>query len=233
MERKFWYDFDIESKLVEIGAKKLENNFKKIIIDDYFDNFESHFMLLNDYLLRSRTKNNRTDWQLKYPSKLSSSLKNVENYFEIAETQQIIDLIFEISKKDPLFDSKLKYQKNCKTIESLVDLFNFKSYARINSTRKSYFIDNIRIDLDETDFNYKLGEIELILDDKTEDNIKKSIDKISCLTSKLGITKFDRIPGKISTYLFLFNRELFEMLRKNLVINDQVDLNLKHLFKKI
>ena len=177
-------------------------------------------MTHNNYKL---TKNNETlKWELKYPSKLSDLNKNVENYYEKTNVDEIIYLILN------LFHSK----KSCKTIEDLIDQFELKSYARINSIRKSYLIDeSIRIDLDETDFNYKIGEIELILGEE-EKNIEESIDKISNLTLRLGITNFDRIPGKISTYLYLFNPKLFQLLRENSIINEKVVLNLNYLFKK-
>jgi hypothetical protein len=58
------------------------------------------------------------------------------------------------------------------------------------------------------------------------------IDKISNLTLRLGITNFDRIPGKISTYLNLFNPKLFQLLRENSIVNEKVVLNLNYLFKK-
>ena len=230
MERKFWYDFDIEKKLIELGARKVEKSFGKVIIDDYFDNFESYFLLLNDYLLRSRSKNNKSNWQLKYPSKLADLNKNVENYFEISDSKEIINSIIDLSKsKNVIF----KHENECNTIETLVDMLGLKPYARINSTRKSYIIENIRVDLDETDFNYRLGELEVVLDEslRLSENIEKSIQKISILTSKLGITNIDGIPGKISTYLYLFNPKLFEILRKNLIIDDKVILNLKKFYK--
>ena len=50
---------NIEDKLVKLGARKIdENNFKIQIIDNYYDNFNSYALLLNDYLLRLRNKNN-------------------------------------------------------------------------------------------------------------------------------------------------------------------------------
>ena len=187
-------------------------------------------------MLRSRTKNNSTKWELKYPSKLSDLNKNVENYYELTDSKEIINAIFNLSNRYPIYSSHLKHKNRCDTIDSLIHLFDLKPYARINSLRKSYlFEENIRIDLDETDFNYRLGEIELILDEKTKKSTKtidESIQKISNLTSTLGITNFDKIPGKISAYLYLFNPTLFELLIKNATIDEKVVLNLNHLFKK-
>ena len=143
-------------------------------------------MLLDDVLLRCRLKNNIKKWQLKYPSRLA---KDIENYYEIEDTQQIIDFVFDLSKKCSFTKTGHRINKvHCKSIEDLVNQFGLESYARINSKRKSYLYENIRIDLDETDFDYRLGEIELMLDDQTNShaNIEQTIAKISELTSTLG-----------------------------------------------
>ena len=71
IERKFWYDFDIEKKLLQLGAKQIDHNAKQIC-DEYYDNTSNYFMLLNDYLLRLRSKNKISACQLKYPSKFIS-----------------------------------------------------------------------------------------------------------------------------------------------------------------
>ena len=79
-------------------------------------------------------------------------------------------------------------QFNNFSFDELIKVFDLKCYARINSTRYSYLYEDIRIDLDETDFGYKLGEIELMLDHQssTNENMTKSYKRISELTSKLG-----------------------------------------------
>jgi hypothetical protein len=65
----------------------------------------------------------------------------VESYYELTNVDEIIHLILNL----------FHFKKSCKTIEDLIDQFELKSYARINSIRKSYLIDvSIRIDLDET-----------------------------------------------------------------------------------
>lgn len=192
MERKFLYDFDIEKRLVKLGAQKYNRNLQQNIVDEYYDNFSTYFLLFNDYYLRSRTTQNKSnEWQLKYPSQMSEhfkgnkdSIKNFENYFELNQTQQIITEIFNLRNRNST------NSHDCKTIESLINDCELKCFAKINSSRKSYIIrnySNIRIDLDETDFNYRLGELELILDSTdTKENVQKALENISALTSKLG-----------------------------------------------
>lgn len=186
IERKFWYDFDIEKKLIEQKATKIN---QILIVDEYVDNLETNFLLLNDFLLRKRRiETNINKWQLKFPLKTTDSSSSIENYFEIENVKQISSSIIDLSKKYDYF----KIDKNIKDIDSLINAYDLKCYAKIKSHRITYLLDNVKIDLDETDFNYKLGEIELILDDTfSQANIEESIKKISIITAQLGWLKFN------------------------------------------
>ena len=160
-----------------------------LISDEYFDISPSYFMLLNDYLLRRRVKCGCSGmWQLKYPaSKLVGkleSIQNMDNYLEVNEASQIIQIVSDLAKKFVIN----KEASKCKTVESLVDTFQMGCYAPIKSTRKSYLIDNFRIDLDETDFGYKLGEIEVLLNsDANTPRVEDSIKQIKDLIASLGL----------------------------------------------
>lgn len=176
VERKFWYEFDIDKRLIDLGAKRTDATNNRLI-DDYYDNLDSYFLLFNDYLLRCRQKGGQKSvWQLKYPSGAEKN-STLENYMELTDSSEIIRSICVLSKTTP---------KNIETIDSLNDHFGLKPFARINSTRRSYLIDGLKVDLDETDFGYKLGEIEVILDQSTNSDLKQSLRKISSLTSRLG-----------------------------------------------
>ena len=153
--------------------------------------------------------NNVSKWELKYPSKLCNDekLKNFDNYFEIEEVDKIIEFVLKLSKNYTLFDGVDRDSIDKFDIESLIKLFDLKEFAKINSHRKSYSIDQIEIDLDETDFGYKVGELEIILDDKsTSDEIENATNQISKMVKKLG-KLFLTFLSKI--YFFLnkiFNR---------------------------
>ena len=240
--------------MISIGAKKIEKNFGKIIRDQYYDNTENYFLVLNDYLLRYRVENNTGKWQLKYPSQPIDRSRDIENYFEAENSQDISQLVLDLAKKRAFFQNKM-HMSHLETVESLVSALDLECFVKINSKRKSYRFEMMKIDLDETDFGYKLGEIELILDHGASQETKEeSFKKISGLTNQLGkylnfwcgflnlnlfygflwqgITKHDKIPGKISAYLFQFNTKLFELLRANGIIEDTVAQNLKNLIKK-
>lgn len=142
-------------------------------------------MLLSDYLLRSRKiiGGCKAEWQLKYPSRtFSNSDSSLEKYLELTESNQIIESICRLA-------SLKQDTKNHPTnIESMIRAFDLKCFAPINSTRKSFSIDGLRVDLDETDFGYRLGEIELILDHQKmgSSDLDQARQKIASLTTKLG-----------------------------------------------
>ena len=146
-----------------------------------------------------RKTNNVSKWELKYPSKLCNDekLKNFDNYFEIEEVDKIIEFVLNLSKNYTLFDGVDRDSIDKFDIESLIKLFDLKEFATINSQRKSYSIDQIEIDLDETDFGYKVGELEIILDDKsTSDEIENATNQINKMVAKLGklvVTSFSKI----------------------------------------
>ncbi len=76
-----------------------------------------------------------------------------------------------------------------RTIGSLIEEMGLKPFATINSARKSYLVDNICVDLDETDFGYKIGQMEVILENKEvgESEMENAIQMVTNLTSKLGL----------------------------------------------
>jgi adenylate cyclase class IV len=202
LERKFWYDFDIDAKLAQIGAKKIEQDFGKTISDKYYDHIGSYWLLLNDYLLRMRShRDGHRKWQLKYPRKGRSN--DIEQYVEVNKTQQIIDETYALAaKKNQISLAKQERQISCQTVESLIGLFELDCFARINSKRKSYLLENMKIDLDETDFGYKLGEIEVVLDKQiSTTSIQQSIGLITDLTNRLG--RFDKIRLNLHDFLFI------------------------------
>lgn len=160
----------------DLGARRVAS---RAIEDQYYDNLSTYPLLFGDYLLRMRVERSRGElgrWQLKYPSKLDR-LENVENYAESENETHIRELV-----------TKLMRVTGSNTIESLRADRKLECYARIVSERKTYLIDDVRVDLDETDFNYKLGEIECVLPSSrtTGENVAKAVKLIDQLTHTLG-----------------------------------------------
>lgn len=78
--------------------------------------------------------------------------------------------------------------QKCDSIEEMNEMLQLKCFIDVKSTRKSYLLDEMRVDLDETDFGYKLGEIEIILNEADSKRaLEAAVQSISNLTRKLGM----------------------------------------------
>lgn len=194
LERRFLYDFDIESKLIELGA--LAPKQSQILSDDYYDNVETQFLMINNFWLRFRSSSNATSrWELKYPAKNSGASNETTSFcrfYEIHAEEEIVRILIELVAEKR---HQIKLENNISTIDELLTLLDLKLVARINSKRKSFSLclgdnDNeIHVDLDETDFNYNVGEIEMILSEvntSSNERIQEAEAKINALAQKLG-----------------------------------------------
>jgi len=181
LERKFWYDFDIQERLEKLGAVKLKSLH---IQDTYYDNESTNILLLNDYWLRERKSNEQTSWQLKYPAELNlinPDTHSFEKYYEIDEHLEIISLI------NNLIDQDTKSKTNLQDINAFISTMQIKPILVINSERISFQIEDIKVDLDQTDFCYKLGEIEYLFNDTNNKvTVEEAMKKITLLASQLG-----------------------------------------------
>lgn len=187
IERKFLYNIDMEKKLLELGITKKETVEME---DEYFDNELNYFLLENDCWLRSRKMEDNVQWELKYPIKSGSinksQEKNFSNYYELNVQSEIIDFIRKLAKNNSNLNNN---QAICiLNMKELVKIFDLKPFSKIKSARKSYVYQEFKIDLDETDFGYKVGEIEIMLKSNSNDQeIQNSMEKIDNLAIKLGI----------------------------------------------
>jgi adenylate cyclase class IV len=189
LELKFLYDFDLESKLEQLGAVRLNpvaNEHDLLIKDEYFDNLENNFLILNDCWLRTRTKRGQTKWQLKYPSKrVLGSNEHVDNYIECEDENEIRIFLTNMSIN---YFHKVEVTDNFQHF--LFNSLSLKPFCLLNSKRKSYLLDEVRVDLDETDFGFNCGELEVMMSqDATEEQIQTALKSIRNTASKLGKLK--------------------------------------------
>jgi adenylate cyclase class IV len=182
IERKFFFDSNFEERLNHVGAVLIKTT---NLIDEYYDNELTNFLTLNDCWLRLRN----SKWELKYPYEFKSKNKEIQNYIELSNDSEIFDYIINLSKPYILDENLI----NESSMEFLIKKLKLTPFSKIKSIRKTYQIDNdIKIDLDITDFDYQLGEIEVILDKNksTQEDLEKSIEKINQTAHNLGINHF-------------------------------------------
>jgi hypothetical protein len=173
IELKFQYQkVDFEKKLNEYDNECCKNENVHIVefTDDYFDNEEFYFLTKNDFWLRTRNITNKPKkWELKtkYNNKNDNSTKNIHLYYEIDDPIEIAKQINDLIETKGFFNN-FEDIKDKRDIDQIIQNFNLTIFASIKTKRKTYHLKNeLRIDLDETDFGYCIGEMEaLIINDK-------------------------------------------------------------------
>jgi hypothetical protein len=182
-------------------------NQQQLILDSYYDDTDRFYLSLNDcwlrrrcYLLNSKRESGRdiksiekstSSLQLKYASNLldafsaRKSSNNFDSYFETENVNEMIETIERVRSKlglSPINKSSEKQQ-------DIIGLYRLNEFIRFETMRKSFFHNGIRIDLDEADFDYKLAELEIVLNENEANNdvgVDEAISKINKLASELG-----------------------------------------------
>ncbi|KAK7877237.1 hypothetical protein WMY93_032056 [Mugilogobius chulae] len=184
--------------------------------DQYFDT-ESFALTLQDFWLRKR----KGSWELKCP--MSRSQSKVEEalctrYREITDVNEIQQIVREVlgDGGSPQFDKKAKKQKTDEVVTSQSQTtddpkthddetwpsdMNLKCFAAFTTVRRSFTLeeDGVQVDLDQADFGYNVGEIEVLVTE--EKDVQSALEKIEKAAQKLGLTGNRKIPGKMNVFL--------------------------------
>ncbi|GAA6066667.1 thiamine-triphosphatase isoform X1 [Tachysurus ichikawai] len=219
VERKFVCDSHILEKLKDIRAVCLgQYEFK----DQYFDT-EDFTLTLKDFWLRKR----EGSWELKRPT---SSNLNTEtraqdvctNYREITDVLQIrVELMSimgiyaehtaESLQKEQDKDVHAEFQK-------WVQEMKLECFAEFTTMRHSYTLEyegddrRVRVDLDQADFGYCVGEIEVLVSEA--DEMTSAMQSIEKTAQKLGIGGEQKTEGKMEVYLKRFRPDHYAALLK-------------------
>ncbi|KAK3515432.1 hypothetical protein QTP70_019926 [Hemibagrus guttatus] len=193
VERKFVCDSHILEKLKDIGAVCLGHyEFK----DQYLDTADFTLTLKN-FWLRKR----EGSWELKRPT---SSNSNTETWSQqntpadSLQTEQEKDVHAEFEKWLP--DMKLE------------------CFAEYTTVRCSYVLEcegedgRVRVDLDQADFDYCVGEIEVLVSEGVE--TASAMQSIEKMAQKLGLGGEQKTQGKMEVYLQRFRPDHYSALLK-------------------
>ncbi|XP_077982586.1 thiamine-triphosphatase-like [Glandiceps talaboti] len=210
VERKFSLKGDCERKLLEVGAACLQ---QKSFEDSYYDT-DSYDLTLADFWLRQR----EGQWELKSPPEHRDVESKSAQYAETSAADEILQKISAILKTRSLVsecDSETADQ-----IAVFVKQCGLKPFAVFRTDRKTYTLDGgFHIDLDETDFGYRVGEIELTVEQ--DGDVAAALQKIDAVAEKLGFTSVTRVPGKMDAYLQKHNVAHYEKLVQALVLYEK------------
>uniref|UniRef100_A0A671VGA7 Thiamine-triphosphatase n=1 Tax=Sparus aurata TaxID=8175 RepID=A0A671VGA7_SPAAU len=197
VERKFLCSADTLKTLEEIGACVGQRQFH----DQYFDT-PKFGLTLRDMWLRKR----KGCWELKCPTTVDGSEETsgekskaaglCTRYKEITNLPEIQLRVKEVIK-DVCEDSETGASEEEE--ESWLSKMNLVCFAEFTTERRSFTLqeEGVQIDLDQADFGYHVGEIEVLVPDGGD--VQSALEKIERTAQKLGELK--RVEGKINVYL--------------------------------
>ncbi|XP_071958383.1 thiamine-triphosphatase-like [Antedon mediterranea] len=192
IERKFVIHEKSEEILVQKGGiKKREVSFT----DRYFDT-TNYDLSLSDTWLRKRGDK----WQLKHPPKERCNSLTCQ-YVEI-ETDYGIAMY--LSHQFPVLFNHSE--------ATMVDISQcLTEFAKFVTNRKTYAIDDFNVDFDRTDFDFEVGEIELV-DCNDKQDVHSMVDKVDKFAESLEFSTSERVKSKMEEFLQKFRPEHYKIL---------------------
>lgn len=194
VERKFLLTSHILEKVKQESLEKYPP--KVVLLDVYYDTV-TNALMSHDMWLRKRNN----IWQLK--SRVDGSAKHCETtqYLESENKDEILSII------TPL----LSEGRNTLGLSELVDCGTLLVIMELTSSRQSFHIGHLTVDVDQTDFGFDVGEIEVLVEKQSD--IPAAVEDIELLARKLGVSTWTH-EGKVDNYLARNNVPLLGQLRK-------------------
>lgn len=185
VEKKYRLDEAQEAILLKDAVFLKETTNK----DTYFDT-SAYELTTQDYWLRKR--NGSFELKLRL-HELGHGLGGT-SYDEIEDEQRIREFLN--------LDTSLP-------MEPALEQAGYMPFVTLTKQRRSYTHGTFRIDLDECDFDYRVAEIELLLEDG--DDRMEAMIQIDEFAESIGL---DTTPvrGKIIEYLYRFDKHHYQAL---------------------
>jgi thiamine-triphosphatase len=94
-----------------------------------------------------------------------------------------------------------------------------RAFAAFETSRTKYLIDDIVVDLDEADFGYSIGELEIVVDSSNEASVAER--KIRDLAQRLNLDMMGVVRGKLIEYILRHDAAHYEALRVSGVLREE------------
>ncbi|XP_040912099.1 thiamine-triphosphatase isoform X2 [Toxotes jaculatrix] len=201
VERKFSYSADTLKALEEIGVCVGQRQFH----DQYFDTPQFD-LTLRDMWLRKR----KGFWELKCPTAAGGGAEETSGaqvkaaalctrYKEITSLPEIQLRLMDVLKD--ICEDRHSETGSSHQDESWLSKMNLVCFAEFTTMRQSFTLeeDGVQIDLDQADFGYYVGEVEVVVPEGGD--VQAALDKIEITAQKLGLTGDQRVEGKMNVYL--------------------------------
>ncbi|XP_061569367.1 thiamine-triphosphatase [Cololabis saira] len=212
VERKFLCNAGTMKTLEEFGVCVGQQQFR----DQYFDT-EKFELTLRDMWLRTR----KGCWELKCPTltvneteettgEQSRAAALCSHYKEITSLPEIQQRVKEVIK-DVCVDGETELAPSQED-ESWHSKLNLVCFAAFTTERRSFTLEEegVRIDLDQADFGYHVGEIEVLIPEGGD--LQCAQEKIRNAAQKLGLSEDERVEGKMNVYLRRYQPEHYAKL---------------------
>ncbi|XP_056868256.1 thiamine-triphosphatase isoform X2 [Takifugu flavidus] len=195
VERKFLWNADTLKTLEKIGGVAVT---QCQFHDKYFDNPQFDLTLADTWL---REREGR--WELKCPTLFERTAKtNVAGelctrYKEITNLSEIHLKVKEVIKDYEDGERGPSLQEE----DAWLQRFQLVCFAEFTTIRRSFVLEEegVRVDLDQADFGYSVGEIEVLVPEGGD--VKSALGRIERIAQKLGLTGNQRIRGKMHVFL--------------------------------
>ncbi len=176
VEKKFTLSDDDKTRVIQDAEFLGEESFT----DTYYDTSDFN-LTANDKWLRLRGDK----FELKLPMNDSkgASHKKLDQYEDL-DTDEAILRALGLSP-----DGSLK---------QILEVNGYEPFSTFTTTRKKYKKGDFVIDLDEMDFGYSIGEIELMVSDQSE--VPEALERILAFAQKYGLS-IAPVRGKVIEYI--------------------------------
>lgn len=178
VERKFEVPANFRTLLPGAGFELVKEFEEETLSDQYYDTGDYALIQANHWL---RKRNG--DWELKYPLSDSKELVKTTLYHETSNSQDILGKL----RLLPVF-SDLSDDSNLSEMCSKKQLIAF---ADLETKRLTYKRDEVNVVVDFTDWGYRVGEIEIVVDEK--DKVDEAVNKIEQIAKELAFENLDLV----------------------------------------
>jgi hypothetical protein len=137
---------------------------------------------------------------------LADNHKKTDQYKELTTTSDITDFLSTYSYSEP---TSFPDTKNLQ-FDTFLKHINILPIIKITTTRKKYQYNEFNIDLDSTNMNYTVGEVELVVDAAHE--AEQAKNKILAFCKSLNLDTKGPIYGKVLYYIQNHNPAQYQAL---------------------
>jgi adenylate cyclase class IV len=176
VERKFLVPENFSALLSECGFAPVSELNEKLV-DEYFDTQMSE-LLRGDHWLRKRNG----DWELKYPVG-SQHVDGCTLYHETTDSNDIAGRLLSLCRSL----KEAEVAQSAGLLKTLAASGALVSIARIETTRQCFRREEVNIVVDETQWGYRVGEVEICVHSKKD--APAALAKIDAVAKELSMYK--------------------------------------------